>query len=83
MVCLLLCKEESSSPVSLQLLRLGIWACVRGALVYVFLGLLDSDYVSQHPNVWYYVVVESSFKHALENYVSNRAYVFGCLIFGL
>ena len=29
MVCLLLCKEEGSSPVSLQLLRGGIWACMR------------------------------------------------------
>ena len=26
---LLLCKEEGSSPVSLQLLRGGIWACMR------------------------------------------------------
>ena len=29
LVCLLLCKEEGSSPVSLQLLRAGIWACMR------------------------------------------------------
>ena len=29
LVCLLLCKEEGSSPVSLQLLREGIWACMR------------------------------------------------------
>ena len=29
LVCLLLCKEEGSSPVSLQLLRGGIWACMR------------------------------------------------------
>ena len=28
-ICLLLCKEEGSSPVSLQLLRGGIWACMR------------------------------------------------------
>ena len=28
-VCLLLCKEEGSSLVSLQLLRGGIWACMR------------------------------------------------------
>ena len=26
--CLLLCKEEGSSPVSLQLLRGGIWTCM-------------------------------------------------------
>ena len=29
LVCLLLCKEEGSSPVYLQLLRGGIWACMR------------------------------------------------------
>ena len=29
MVCLLLCKEEGSSLVSLQLLRGGIWVCMR------------------------------------------------------
>ena len=29
LVCLRLCKEEGSSPVSLQLLRGGIWACMR------------------------------------------------------
>ena len=28
-VCLLLCKEEASSPVFLQLLRGGIWGCMR------------------------------------------------------
>ena len=29
LVCLLLCREEDSSPVSLQLLRGGVWACMR------------------------------------------------------
>ena len=29
LVCLLLCKEEGSSPVPLQLLRGGIWAFMR------------------------------------------------------
>ena len=29
LVCLLLCKEEGYSPVTLQLLRGGIWACMR------------------------------------------------------
>ena len=28
-VCMQLCKEEGSSPVSLQLVRGGIWACMR------------------------------------------------------
>ena len=29
LVCLLLCREEGSFPVSLQLLRGWIWACMR------------------------------------------------------
>ena len=29
LVCLLLCNEEDSSPVTLKLLRGGIWACMR------------------------------------------------------
>ena len=71
-VCFLLCKEECSSLFSLQLLRGWIW----GALVYVFVGVWDGDYVSQLPYVWYYVVVKSSFKHAREKCEFKRAYVF-------
>ena len=60
LVWLLLCKEEGSSPVSLQLLRRGIWACMR-CHVCVFVGFWDMDYVSQLPCVWYYVFVERCF----------------------
>ena len=74
LVCLLLCKEEGSSPVSLQLLRGGIWE--GGALVCVFVGFWDRDYVSQLPCVRYYVFVWSSFKHTREECESKRAYVF-------
>ena len=73
--CLLLCKEEGSSPVSLQLLRGGMWP-VRGALVCVFVGFWDRDYVSQLPCVRYYVFVKSSFKHTREECESKWAYVF-------
>ena len=45
-------------------------------VVYVFVGFLDGDYVSQLPYVWYYVVVKSRFKHAREKCESKRAYVF-------
>ena len=62
LVCLLLYKEEGYSPVHLQLLRRGIY----GAIVYVFVGFCDGDYVNQLPYVWYYVVVKSSFKHVRE-----------------
>ena len=34
-VCLLLCKEEGSSAMSLQLLRGGIWACMRCPCLYL------------------------------------------------
>ena len=33
LVCLRLCEDEGSSPVSLQLLRGGIWACMRFAYI--------------------------------------------------
>ena len=35
LVFLLLCREEGSSPVSLQLLRGGIWACMRYPCLYL------------------------------------------------
>ena len=62
-VCLVglqLCKEEGSSPVSLQLLRGGIWACMRCPFVYVFVRFWDGGYASQIPYVWYYVGVKSN-----------------------
>ena len=67
LVWLLLCKEEGSPPVSLQLLRGGIWACMR---------FWERDYVSQLPCVRYYVSVKSSFKHTREECESKRAYMF-------
>ena len=51
LVCLLLCKEEGSSPVSLQLLRGGIWTCMRYPCLNF--GFWDRDYVSQLPCVRY------------------------------
>ena len=46
LVCLLLCKEEGSSPVSLQLLRGWIWACMR----YPCLCLLGFEMVTMLAN---------------------------------
>ena len=73
LVCLLLCKEEDSSPVSLQLLRGGLWTCMRyPCLCWVFgMGTM----FSQFPYVWYYVGVKSSFQHAHGECESKRAYV--------
>ena len=76
LVCLLLCIKEGSSPVCLQLLRAGIWACMRCPFSVSLLGFGDRDYISQLPCVRYYVFVMSSFKHTREECESKRAYVF-------
>ena len=73
LICLLLCKEEGSYPVFLQLLR-GIWTCMRGACLCFF---WDVDYTSQLTYVWHYVVVKSSAKRAREECESKRAYALG------
>ena len=75
LICLLLCREEGSSPVSAITERrdMGLYE------VPLFVSLLDfwdRDYVSQLPCVRYYVFVKSSFKHTREECESKRAYVF-------
>ena len=74
-VCLLLCKEEGSSPVSAITERrdMGLYDV---PLAMSFLGFGIGDYVSQLPYAWYYVGVKSSFQHACEECESMRAYVF-------
>ena len=57
LVCLLLCKEEGSSLVSLQLLRGGIWACMSCPCL-CLCCVWDRDYVSQLPYVRYYDFVK-------------------------
>ena len=61
--------------MSLQLLRGGIWACMRCPCL-CLCWVKDGDYVSQLPYVWYYVGVKSSLQHAREECESKRAYVF-------
>ena len=56
LACLLLCKEEGSSLVSLQLLRGGIWICMR-CHIYVFVRFGDGDYVSQMPYIMWIMLV--------------------------
>ena len=58
LVSLLLCKETCFSLVSLQLLRGGIWACMRCPCL-CFIGFWDGDYVD-------YVGVKSRFQHPRE-----------------
>ena len=75
-VCLLLCKEDGSSPVSFAIIERRIWTCMRCPGLCMCLFFWDGDYVSQLPYVWYYVVVTGSFEHAGEEYQSKRAYMF-------
>ena len=76
-VCLLLCKEEGSSPVSATTERrdMGLYE------VPLSMSLFDFWDISQLPYVLYYVAVKSSFKHARAG--SKRAYVFMFLMFSL
>ena len=72
LVCLLLCKEEGSSPVSLQLLRGGIWA---------FVGFWDRDYVSQLPCVMF--LLRAVLNILVRNASPRGPMCFRCLIFNL
>ena len=79
LVCLRLCKEEGSSPVSAITERrdMGLYEVpLSMSLLLFFVVFWDGDYVSQLPYVWYYVGVESSFQHAREECESKRASVF-------
>ena len=48
-------RKKALLQCPLQLLRGGIWACMRCPLVCVFVGFWDRDYVRQLPCVRYYV----------------------------
>ena len=67
------CKRR---PYGIGILHSRSHDCLIGALVYVFVGFWDGDYVSQLPYVWYYVGVKSSFQHAREECESKMTYVF-------
>ena len=82
LVCLLLCKEEGSSPVSFQLLRGGIWACMRCHCL-CFVGFGDGDYVCQLPYVWHYVGVKSILNMFVRNASPRRPMCFKRLRFNL
>ena len=72
LVCLLLCKEEGCSPVSIIIERrdMGLHEV---CLSMSSLGFGMGTIVCQLPYVWYYVVDKSSFKHAREKCESKRA----------
>ena len=60
----------------------GYWP-VCGALVYVFVGFWDWDYVSQLPYVWYYVGLRAAFNMFVRNASPRVPMCFRCLIFSL
>ena len=75
LVCLVLCKEEGSSPSVFAITErrdMGLYEGPCLCLCWVW----DRDYVSQLPCVRYYVFVKSSFGHTREECESKRAYVF-------
>ena len=74
LLCLLLCKEEGSSPVSAITER-------RDMVLYdvpLSMSLLNFRMGTMLVNfhVWYYVGAQSSFQHAHAECESKRAYVF-------
>ena len=73
LVCLLLCKEEGSSPAITERRDMGLHEV---PLSMSLLAFWDGEYVTQLPYVWYYVAVKSSFQHAREECESKRSYVF-------
>ena len=77
--------EEGSSPVSLQLLRGGIWGCIRCTCLFLC-WVLGWDYVSQLPHMCGIMLVfKSSFQHAREECVSMNCNIMlvVCMLVGM
>ena len=74
-VCLLLCKEESYSPVSALTERRDM-GLHKVPLSVSLLGFGMWTILANFHNVRYYVVVKNRFKHACEECESKMTYVF-------
>ena len=81
LVCLLLCKEEDSSPVSFQIRREGIWACMRCPCL-CLCWVLGWDYVSLLP-CGIMLVLRAVFNMLMRNANLRGPLCFRCLIFSL
>ena len=55
----------------------------RRAIVYVFVGFWDWDYVSQLPYEWYYAGIMSRFPMLVRNASPRGPMCFRCLVFNL
>ena len=76
LVCLQLCKEAGSSPLSLQLLRGGIWACMRCPLSMSLLGFGMWTMLANFHMCGIMLVLRAVFEHAREECESKKDYVF-------
>ena len=84
LVCLLLCKEEGSSPVSLQLLRGGIWACMRCPCLCLFLGFGTGTMLANFHVRGIMFLLRAVLNILVRNAASPRGPMcFRCLIFNL
>ena len=84
LVYLLLCKEEGSTPLSLQLLREGIWACTRcPCLCHCLVLGWDGDYVSQLPMCGIMLVLRAVFNMLVRNASPRGHMCFRCPMFNL
>ena len=79
--CLLLCKEEGSSPVSAITERRGM--CLYQVPLSMSLLRFGMGTMLANIHVWHYVSVKSRFQHAREEYESKSAICFRCLMFSL
>ena len=75
---LLLCKEESSSPVSLQLQRRGIWACI-----YVFDGVGMGTMSASFHMCGIMLVLRLVFNMLARNASSRGPMCLWCMMFSL
>ena len=82
LVCLLLCKEECSCPVSLQLLRGEIWTCIRCPCL-CFVGFWDGTMFANFHMCGIMLVLRAFFHMLVRNASPKRPMYFRCLMFSL
>ena len=82
-VCLLLCKEEDSSPVSLQLLRGGISACMRCPCEYLMLGFSMGTMLVNFHMCGIILLLRAVLNMLVRNACPRRNMCFRCLMFSL
>ena len=82
LICLLLCKEDGSSLVSLQLLRGGVWACMRCTCP-CLLGLGMGTMLSNVHMCSIMLVLRAVFNMLVRNASTRGPMCFRCMMFNL